>query len=317
MRALLVAGALFGAVTLYERPGPLREAKAIVVPHGSLTLTASALQQAAALPSGRAAALGLRLAARLSRANGPVRAGEFVFPARASLRDLLIVLRTGRPVQHELTIPEGLTAAQIARLLEADGLTGPVPVMAEGSILPQTYAYTYDTSRAALAGRMQQAMQRRLAEIWASRTPGLGLPDPGALVALASLVERETAVAAERPMVARVFLNRLRLGMRLQSDPTVAYAASGGLGALSRPLSRADLGWANPYNTYVAAGLPPGPICAPGEAAMQAVAHPADGDALYFVATGDGGHAFAAALPDHLRNVARLRAREAASEAVP
>lgn len=313
---LLVVAGLFGAYALYDRPGPLPHDTAILIPHGRLAAAIGALQQRGALPEGEAARYGFRLAARLTRGDGPIHAGELVFPAHASPGDLLRVLRTAHPVQHELTIAEGLTAAQIALLIaNAEALSGPAPVPAEGSILPETYAFELNTQRAVLVGRMQLAMQRRLATIWDGRDPAAGLSGPSELLRLASMVERETAVASERPMVARVFLNRLRLGMRLQSDPTVAYAASGGLG-LARPLSRADLAQPNPYNTYVIAGLPAGAICAPGAASLAAAAHPASGDALYFVADGTGGHAFASALPDHLRNVARLRARSAAPVAV-
>ena len=309
---LLLGAVLFGAVSLYDRPGPLARDTAIVIPHGPLSLAADALQRAGALPEGAFGGAGFRVAARLTRRDGPIHAGELPFPAGASLRDLLHVLRTARPVQHELTIPEGLTAAQIARLVASGkALSGVAPVPPEGSVLPETYAFELGTTRRTLVGRMQDAMKRKLLATWNDRDPAAGLSSPSELLVLASIVERETALPAERPMVARVFLNRLRLGMRLQSDPTVAYAVSGGLGNPGRPLSRADLALVNPYNTYVVPGLPPGPICAPGAAALAAVAHPASGDALYFVANGTGGHSFATALSDHLRNVARLRAREA------
>ncbi len=307
--ALVLAVLLLGARALYERSGPLPHAQAIVVPHGPVNLAAAALQQAGALPAGPVASQVFRVAARLTRGDGPIRAGEFAFPAHASLQAMLHVLRTSPPVQHELTIPEGLTAAQIARrIAQAEALSGPTPVPAEGSILPQTYDYVRGTTRAALVARMQQAMARQVAAIWAKRDLNAGLADPDELVILASMVERETARPAERTLVARVFLNRLRLGMKLQSDPTVIYAAAGGLGPLPRPLSRADLALDNPYNTYVVTGLPVGPICAPGVAALQAVAHPAASDALYFVADGTGGHSFSNSLAQHLRNVAHWRA---------
>ncbi len=273
----------------------------------------AALQHYRALPSGAAPRLAFRVAIVLTRRDGPIHAGELAFPAHASPRALLEVLRTGRPVQHALTIPEGLTAAQIATLLEdAGALSGATPVPQEGEVLPETYAYERGSSREALLGRMREAMRERLSAVWRARDPDLDLGTPAQLLTLASIVERETALAAERPLVARVFLNRLRLGMRLQSDPTVAYAASGGLG-LSRPLRHADLAQQNPYNTYAVAGLPPDAICAPGIASLRAVAHPAPGEALYFVADGSGGHAFASSLAEHQRNVARLRAREAAA----
>nr|WP_321986288.1 endolytic transglycosylase MltG [uncultured Lichenicoccus sp.] len=311
--SILLAGATaLGGVWLYGRPGPLARDQAIVIPHGGLATVGAALQRNGALPDGAAALLGFRLAARLTRDQGPVHAAELGFPAQASVRDLLLVLRTARPVQHDLTIPEGLTAAQIAVLVAgAAALVGPAPVPQEGSVMPDTYAYELGTARRDLVGRMQSAMRRRLAMVWAGRDPQPELATPQALLDLASVVERETARGDERPLVARVFLNRLHQGMRLQSDPTVIYGASGGLGVLARPLSGADLTQPNPYNSYLQAGLPPGPICAPGLASLQAAAHPAAGDALYFVADGAGGHAFAADLPTHLQNVARLRALEA------
>ena len=303
---------LAGGYVMYGLPGPLPRDTPLVVPHGNLALVISELQQQQALPDGKFFRLGFRLAAALTRRDGAIHAGELAFPTHASMRELLQVLRMAPPVEHELTIPEGLTSAQIALLLaHGKALSGPTPMPREGSVLPETYAYQLNTRRNVLLGRMQQTMQRTLDAVWTKRDPALGLADPAQLVTLASIVERETALPAERPLVARVFLNRMRLGMKLQSDPTVAYAASGGLGILGRPLSRADLAQPGPYNTYAVAGLPPGPICAPGEASLQAVAHPATGDQLYFVADGTGGHAFASDLPAHVRNVARLRAREA------
>ncbi len=307
----LPVGTLLGGVLLYDAPGPLDVDTAIVVPRGGVNVAVAALQRRGALPSGRAARAGFRLAILLTRREGTIHAGELLFPAHASPRALLAVLRDARPVQHVLTIPEGLTAAQVATLLESAGaLSGETPVPQEGDVLPETYAYERGTSRSALVERMRAAMRDRLSAIWRDRDPALPLSTSSQLLTLASIVERETALPAERPLVARVFLNRLRLGMRLQSDPTVAYAASGGLG-LSRPLRRSDLAQPNPYNTYAVGGLPPDAICAPGTASLRAVAHPAPGDALYFVADGSGGHAFASSLADHQRNVARLRAREA------
>ncbi len=309
---LLGGAAALGGLWLYGRSGPLAADQAIVIPRGGLATVGAALQRNGALPDGPAALLGFRIAGRLTRDEGPVHAAELDFPAHASLRDLLLVLRTAQPVQHHLTIPEGLTAAQIAVLVAGAGaLAGPAPVPPEGSVMPDTYAYELGAPRGQLVGRMRAAMRRRLEQVWAGRDPQPELPTPQDLLILASMVERETAKPGERPLVARVFLNRLRQGMRLQSDPTVIYGVSGGQGVLARPLSRADLAQPNPYNSYLLAGLPPGPICAPGVAALDAVAHPAAGDALYFVADGTGGHAFASDLPTHLQNVARLRALEA------
>jgi UPF0755 protein len=174
-------------------------------------------------------------------------------------------------------------------------------------VLPETYAYQWGDSRTALLRRAEAAMATLLAELWAHRAPNLPLDSPGEAVTLASIVERETGLAEERPRVAAVFINRLRRGMRLQSDPTVAYAATGGAVALDRALSRADLDRDHPYNTYRNPGLPPGPIAAPGREALRAVLNPPATEELYFVADGSGGHAFARTLEEHNRNVARWR----------
>ncbi|HET8997573.1 MAG TPA: endolytic transglycosylase MltG, partial [Acetobacteraceae bacterium] len=249
---------------------------------------------------------------------GPLHAAELAFPAHASLRQVLAVLRFAPPVQHSLTIPEGLTAQQIAALVNAaPAATGHVAPPREGSVLPQTYDYTYGTARSALLARAGAAMTRALADAWADRAADLPLATPRQALILASIVERETALPAERPHVAAVYLNRLRLGMRLQADPTVIYAASDGAGALGHTLTRSELDSNDPYNTYRHRGLPPGPICSPGIASIQAVLHPAASDDLYFVADGKGGHLFARTLAEQDRHVAAWRALEAARAADP
>jgi UPF0755 protein len=240
---------------------------------------------------------------------GKLHAGELAFLEHASLREVLQVLRTSKPVQHKLTIPEGLTAVQIARLLnKSEVLTGEIATPQEGAMLPQTYAFEFGASRASIVERASAAMQRTLDQAWASRAPNLPLTSPTEMLIVASMVERETARPEERPHIAAVFLNRLKKGMRLQSDPTVIYAASNGTGTLERPLTKVDLEIASPFNTYRANGLPPGPIASPGLASLEAVARPEDTQDLYFVADGTGGHAFAATLEDHLKNVAKWRA---------
>jgi UPF0755 protein len=304
--ALAGAGGWHYAQSRYRAPGPLVAAKAVVVPRGTPAQVGEALLQAGVIES----VPEFRAAAMATRDDGTLRAAEFSFPARASLAGVLNVLRTARPVQHLLTIPEGLTAAQIAQLLDrAPALSGDTPVPEEGALLPETYAYELGTPRAALADRAAAAMRRTLAEVWEQREAGLPLAGPQELLVLASIVERETARPEERPRVAAVFYNRLRRGMKLQSDPTVAYGVAGGAGGLDRALTRTDLDWPNPYNTYRLAGLPPGPIASPGLASLKAVAHPAHTADLYFVADGTGGHNFARTLDEHNHNVAHWRAQ--------
>jgi UPF0755 protein len=277
----------------------------LVVPRGGFGDVAAALDAGGVIDR----PLLFRAVAASTEWQGPLHAAELRFPAEASLAQVLRILRFGRPVQHRLTIPEGVPSARVAALLAgADGLRGDVEVPAEGSVLPQTYAYEWGMTRASVLARAQVAFRQALAQAWAARAPDVPLQTPQEAVVLASIVERETAVARERPLVARVFYNRLRLGMRLQSDPTVIYGASGGSGILPRGLSRSDMeqGLA-PYSTYASAGLPPGPICNPGLSSIEAVLHPAVSAALYFVADGSGGHAFADSLAEHNQNVRRIR----------
>ncbi len=289
----------------FDRPGPLDVSRAVLVPRGSLGQVGEALESAGVIES----AFLFRLAALATTPGGKLHAGELAFLEHASLREVLTVLRTAKPVQHKLTIPEGLTAVQIARLLgKSEVLTGDPPTVPEGAMLPQTYAFDYGAPRASIVERASAAMQRTLAQAWASRAPDLPLTSPAQLLIVASMVERETARPEERPHIAAVFLNRLRHGMRLQSDPTVIYAVSKGAGTLERPLTKADLEIASPFNTYRVAGLPPGPIASPGLASLEAVARPEATQDLYFVADGTGGHAFAATLEEHLKNVAKWRA---------
>ncbi len=291
---------------LFSAPGPLAAGRDLVIPQGSIERVGQVLQKAGVVRD----ALVFRLAAWDTRAAGPVHAGEFFIPARASLSQLLDILRHGAPVEHQVTLPEGLTGAQIADILNhAPDARGRVAAPPEGSVLPQTYDFTLGTQRAAILARAQNALRRSLGTAWAGRNRAIVLKTPREALILASIVQQESPVAAELPEIAAVYENRLAMGMRLQADPTVIFAASGGRNSGGAVISRADLANPSPYNTYAHAGLPPGPICAPGITAIQAVLHPAASRALYFVATGNGGHVFTRDFATQLRNIARYQAR--------
>lgn len=293
----------------YTRPGPLAVGQDVVIPHGGYASTAAVLQNAGILADDWWHGTLFHVAVVLTRHNGQLHAAEFHFPAGVSLQETLWILRHAKPVLHRLTIPEGLTASQISALISnAPFLTGNVPALGEGDILPQTYSYQRDSTRQALVAQMQLRLHTALQEIWQARSPDTQmLHTPEELLVLASLIEKETAVPDERPLIAGVFLNRLAKGMKLQTDPTVIYAITHGNPPLGRPLTRSDLQTPSPYNTYLVPGLPPGPICAPGTQALEAAAHPARTDALYFVANGSGGHSFAATLSEHNQNVSEFR----------
>jgi UPF0755 protein len=306
--AALLLAALGAGLFLYEidRPGPLAQPKTVVLPRGAgVGQIAGQLAEAGVVRS----PLVFQLAAYATGRAPALKAGEYAFPTAITLYETLALLESGRTVVHRFTLAEGVTTAQCLMLLrQADALDGPVPPdVPEGSLLPETYHYSRGDTRAHLVERMRQSMRDTLAELWAKRMPGLPISTPTQALTLASIVERETALAAERPLVAAVFLNRLKRGMKLQSDPTVIYALVGGASDLGRSITRADLSAASPYNTYVASGLPPGPIGNPGRASIEAALHPAESDDLYFVADGTGGHAFARTLEEHNRNVQRWR----------
>ena len=286
------------------RPGPLAEARTLVVPHGGTNQLAEMLTRDGVIDRPRL----FRGAVWLTRDEGPLHAAEFVFPAHASIRQVLAILRAARPVQHHLTIAEGLTAQQIVAVLaHAEAMTGEVRTIEEGSVLPQTYDYEFGADRAGLVARAKAAMDKDVADAWADRAPGLALSSPREALILASIVERETAKADERPHVASVYLNRLRRGMKLQADPTVVYVASHGAGVLDHHLTRAELARDDPFNTYRNVGLPPAPICSPGLDSLRAVLHPDTGDDLFFVADGSGGHVFSRNYEAHGNAVARWR----------
>lgn len=241
---------------------------------------------------------------------GTLKAGEYLMPSVASVRDIIRILQMGKTLQRRITIPEGLMAIEIVALINAaEGLEGEITVIPpEGSLLPETYHYTRGTRRELIISRMQRSMQAALDDLWAKRAENLPIKTPAEAVNLAAIVEKETAIAAERPRVAGVFVNRLRLGMKLQTDPTVIYAITEGKTRLGRPLLRRDLTDVDsPYNTYKYEGLPPGPIANPGYQSLAAALNPEENDFIYFVADGTGGHAFARTLKEHNNNVRRWR----------
>jgi UPF0755 protein len=300
-------------VWLFSAPGPRARQGAsttVILRHGAGLGEIGADLQAAGVV--RSAPL-FMAAAQLTGTARRIRAGEYAFPSRASLRAVLHRLRLGLIVHHRITIPEGLSSRQAVEVLErSDVLVGAVDQPPEGSLLPNTYEVVRGQTRASVLKRMTQDRDRLLAVLWAARRAGLPFTDPNQAVTLASIVEKETALAAERPHVASVYINRLRAGIKLEADPTVIYGITHGAGSLGHGLRASELAQATPYNTYLNVGLPPTPIDNPGRASLAAVLDPAETHDLYFVADGSGGHAFSDTLAEHQKNVARWRAFEKA-----
>ena len=299
-------GGAYAFFVRYISPGALEKDAQLVIPAGTGVQGIAALLNEAGVIRDP---LVFRLAARIYGADKQLKAGEYLFPTHVSIRTAIDILKGGETLVRRVTFPEGLTIKQIETILwNADGLFESMPSpMAEGSLLPETYHFSWGDTRREIVVRMARAMDETLAELWAKRKADLPFTTPAEAVILASIVERETALAEERPLVAGVFVNRLRMGMRLQSDPTVIYALSGGEGDLGRELTSADLKVLSPYNTYQNKGLPPGPIANPGRASLAAVLQPMETKALYFVADGNGGHVFAETLKEHNSNVAKWR----------
>lgn len=298
--AILFLGAAIWAAQGWKGAGPAEKPIAFTVPQGAtLASAAERLEQAGAIPS----ATRFRLQARVFGGSGSIKAGEYEIPAGASASQILDILQTGKALQRVVVVPEGLPSVMVRDvLMKADTLTGDVSVPAEGSVLPDGYAFERGETRAAVLARMQGAMKRYLAAAWAKRKPTTIAKTPKQAVILASIVEKETGKPAERRTVAAVYSNRLRLGMPLQADPTVIYPITKGR-PLGRRIRQSELRAKNGYNTYASAGLPVGPIANPGRLSIDAVLDPASTKALYFVADGTGGHVFADTLEQHNANV--------------
>jgi UPF0755 protein len=246
--------------------------------------------------------------AKLTGGGGHLRAGEYAVPAHASAYDILAMIRAGKIVHHYIAIPEGLSSAQVADILNGSPvLSGEAPVAPEGSLMPLTYDVERGQDRAEIVQQMQAAQSKLVHTLWADRAPGLPYRTQEQAIAMASIIEKETAVPAERPHVASVYLNRLAKGMRLESDPTIIYGITKGR-PLGRSLTHADVVDPTPWNTYAVAGLPPTPIANPGRASIEAALHPVASRDFYFVADGSGGHVFAETFEQHSRNVVRWRA---------
>jgi peptidoglycan lytic transglycosylase G len=307
--AVIAGVALFVGKERFEAPGPLAADKVVIVPHGSGVRDIADVLQREGVIDQPWVFIGSIL---VLKAREDLKAGEYQFSAHASVRDVVATIVDGKVVAHQISIPEGLTSEQIVgRLLQDDMLTGNIKEMPrEGSLLPDTYNFTRGISREQIIQRMQTAQQRLVKEIWERHAPDLPLKTPDQLVILASLVEKETAKPEERTRVAAVFVNRLKQRMRLQSDPTIIYGLVGGKGTLGRPIMKSEIDQPTPYNTYQIDGLPPGPICNPGRASLEAAGNPARTRELYFVADGSGGHVFAETYDQHQKNVARLRSLE-------
>lgn len=306
----LAAGGLFALVAAASMvfswgwyfSSPVDKDTTFIVPEGaSLTAVANKLEAEGLIAS----ADSFLLRAKILGSRDPIKTGEFPVPAGATASQLLDTFQHGQPQLRFVTVAEGVPSVMVHQALMAQPLlTGDIPVPAEGSVLPDTYDFERGETRAAVLKRMQDAMTRYLAEAWAKRKPGIAVNTPEEAVILASIVEKETGVARERRMVAGLYSNRVKQGMKLQADPTIIYPITQGR-PLGRRIRQSEIAAVNGYNTYTMVGLPRGPITNPGRESIAAVLDPAATDALYMVADGTGGHAFATTLDEHNANVGK------------
>lgn len=289
--------------------GADRDVDVVIKRGSSLTAAAQVLEQAGAIQS----ASGFIRNAKLFGSDEPIKPGEYKIKKGMDAGGILALLQSGKTLQRFVAIPEGMPSVLVQeRLMATELLTGDVAVPPEGSVLPDSYAYTRGEQRSAVVGRMQKAMQTTLANAWAARKPTTAVTTPEQAIILASIIEKETGRASERWLVAAVYSNRLKQGMPLQADPTVIYPVTRGK-PLGRRILRSELDAQNGYNTYRRSGLPVGPIANPGKASIIAALDPAPSNALYFVAQGDGSSAFADTLPQHNANVQKWYAHRRAN----
>jgi UPF0755 protein len=304
--ALATVGALAWLWREARISGPLAADKVVMIVReddgGSI---ADQLERAGVIDS----AMWFNILTLLDGTRAALKRGEYAFTAGVSMNEIENELIAHRVVRYKLTIPEGLTSEQVVdRLREDPVLIGEIrEPPREGSLMPDTDYFERGDTRLSILSRMAKVQARTVEEIWKGRAPDLPIKSPGEMVTLASIVEKETGKPEERPHVAGVFVNRLEKHMRLESDPTIVYGLAMGRGTLGHSITKADLNQSTPYNTYIIGGLPPGPICNPGKAALEAVANPSRSKDLYFVADGSGGHVFSETLDQHQKNVARWR----------
>lgn len=300
--ALLLAVIASNFIYGWTAAGPLeRETSVVIKPGSSITSAAQQLEKTGVVKS--ASAFVSR--AKVFGASSTIKAGEFVIPAKASNSDILSILTSGKTVQRMVAIPEGMPSIMVyERIMANDRLSGSISIPAEGSVLPDSYAFDKNEPRADVLQRMQDAMTKTIADLWRERSADTAVRTQLEALTLASIVEKETALKSELRIVAGVYSNRLRMGMRLQADPTIIYPITKGK-PLGRRILRSEITDVNDYNTYAMAGLPKGPIANPSRAAIAAVLNPQKTSALYFVADGKGGHVFADTLQEHNANVAK------------
>ncbi len=313
---IALGGIIYYALSQYSKPGPAEVNKNVIIRQGSgMGEIASILERQNIVSDGRI----FQYVSRVYLKNRTLKAGEYEIKAHASMHEVADLIASGKSILYSVTIPEGLTSKQVfMRLKEDASLDGNLPdeLPDEGSLRPETYKFTRGTTRSEIVAQMKKAQTDLIDAIWAKRDEGLPITTREEFVTLASIVEKETGKADERSRVAAVFLNRLKKGMRLQSDPTIIYGLFGGDGKpTDRPIYQSDLKKETPYNTYVIDGLPPTPIANPGRASLEAVANPSQTNDLYFVADGTGGHVFAQTLEEHNANVKRWRKIRADREA--